>query len=74
MARGMMILKKAAPRGIIAMKIMVVPCMVNMALKVSGSIKSVPGRASCIRIMPASIPPTRKNMTADTPYRTPILL
>ena len=43
MAKGMMILKKAAPSGIIAMKIMVVPCMVNMALKVSGSTKSLPG-------------------------------
>ena len=48
-------------------KIMVVPCMVNMALNQSAEINEISAWASCKRIRPASMPPTRKNMKAETP-------
>ena len=72
--RGIMKLKNVAPNGIITMKIMVVPCMVNMALNHSAEMREASEVVSCKRINPASIPPTRKKIKAETPYRAPIRL
>ena len=71
---GIKKLKNAAPIGMIAKKIIVVPCIVNNWLYISGLTKSIPGAANCILIKRASIPPVRKRMKAVTPYRTPIFL
>jgi len=53
-------LKKAAPIGMMARKIMVVPCMVNSSLKVWAESTVPSGLASCSRMRSASTPPTRK--------------
>ena len=60
-------LKKAALSGMIARKIMVVPCMVNSSLKVCALTRLLSGRASCARMISASMPPIRKKMKAVTP-------
>ena len=67
MARGMTKLKKLALNGIITRKIMVVPCMVNIWLKVSALTKVLSGTESCNRMIPASIPPNSRKMKAVTP-------
>lgn len=64
----------AASSGMIAMKIMVVACMVNRALKVWALTMFRPGRISWRRIMNASKPPTRKKINAVIKYRMPIRL
>ena len=46
---------------------MVVPCIVKSALYVSALTTVAPGRASCRRMMSASIPPRRKNANALVP-------
>jgi hypothetical protein len=46
---------------------MVVPCMVNSSLNVCALTRSLSGRASCARMISASIPPIRKKMNAETP-------
>ena len=53
---------------------MVVPCIVNSSLKRSGPTRVLSGRASCSRMIRASMPPTRKKMKAEVPYRIPIRL
>ena len=53
---------------------MVVPCMVNSSLKRSAPTRVLSGRASCRRMISASMPPTRKKMNAEVPYRIPIRL
>ena len=70
----MMKLKKAAPNGMIARKIMVVACMVNSALNISALTMVLFGVQSCRRITSASSPPSTKNVPAETPYRMPIRL
>ena len=45
----------------------VVPCIVNSALNVSALTTVSFGRASCSRMISASIPPSRKNAKAVTP-------
>ena len=66
--------RERTPNGMIARKIIVVPCMVNSPLKVSAVTTAFAGLASCSRIRSASMPPTRKNAKADVPYRMPIRL
>ena len=44
--------------------IIVVPCMVKIWLYRSGPRNVFSGRASCVRIIAASIPPSRKNTKA----------
>ena len=46
---------------------MVVPCIVNSWLNVSGARKVLSGRASWIRMSSASMPPSRKKMNAVAP-------
>ncbi len=46
---------------------MVVPCIVNSSLKRSGPTRVLSGRASCSRMIRASIPPIRKKMKAEVP-------
>ena len=71
---GMMKLKNAAPRGMTARKIIVVPCIVNIVLY-CGAVSSVLlGTMSCRRMSRASQPPTRKKNRANEPYRKPIFL
>jgi hypothetical protein len=60
-------LKNMALSGMIARKIMLVPCMVNSWLYVSGLRKVLSGLASWIRISSASRPPTRKKKNAVDP-------
>ena len=60
-------MKKAAPSGMMARKIMVVPCIVKSWLKISGETRSCPGRASWARITSASRPPDMNRMKAVTP-------
>jgi hypothetical protein len=66
--------RERTPNGMIARKIIVVPCMVNSPLKVSAVTTAFAGLASCSRIRSGSMPPTRKNAKADVPYRMPIRL
>ena len=54
--------------------IIVVPCMVKIWLYMSGPIRLFSGRASCARIIAASIPPSRKKTKAVVMYRFPICL
>ena len=67
-------LKKAALSGMIARKIMVVPCMVNSSLKRCAPTSVPSGCASCRRMISASMPPTTKKKNAETPYRMPMRL
>ncbi len=67
-------LKKAAPKGMIARKIMVVACMVNSALNICAVTSELFGVHSCSRITSASRPPMTKNVPAETPYRMPMRL
>jgi hypothetical protein len=60
--------------GMIARKIMLVPCIVNSWLYVSGSRKLLSARASWTRMSSASSPPSRKKKNAVLPYRMPIRL
>jgi hypothetical protein len=60
-------LKKAALNGMMARKIIVVPCMVKRALKVWALTTALSGRASCSRISRASVPPSRKKARALLP-------
>ena len=53
--------------GMIARKIMVVPCIVNSWLYVSGLRNVLSGFASWIRISSASSPPSRKKKNAVAP-------
>ena len=71
---GMMKLKNAALRGMIARKIMVVACIVNISLYCCAERKLLFGTASWMRMNRASSPPTRKKNRADIPYRKPIRL
>src|SRR6185369_8580988 len=66
--------KKATESGISARNTMVVPCMVNRALKVRASMKVLLGVASWTRMSTASMPPSRKKKNAVTKYRTAIRL
>ena len=65
---GMRKLKNVAPKGITTIKIIVVACIVNIALKVSGLTRELSDVTSCRRRMVASIPPTRKKAKAVKPY------
>ncbi len=67
-------MKKAAPTGITKRKIIVVPCMVNMALYWSAVRKVASAEESWIRSSRASSPPTMKKMKAVYPYMIPIFL
>jgi hypothetical protein len=67
-------LKKATLSGMIARKIMVVPCMVNSSLYVFSFTTPLSGRMSWARMISASMPPSRKKAKADTPYIMPIRL
>ena len=60
-------LKNMADSGMIARKIMVVPCIVNSSLYRSGDRKVFSGLPSWIRISSASMPPIRKKMKAVVP-------
>ena len=60
-------LKNMALSGMIARKIMVVPCMVNSWLYVSGRRNVLFGDPSWIRSSMASMPPIRKKMKAVVP-------
>ena len=60
-------LKNVALSGMIARKIMVVPCIVNSWLYVSGARNVLFGEPSCMRMMSASTPPIRKKMKAVAP-------
>ena len=55
-------------------KIIVVPCIVNSSLKRCALTSVLSGRASCRRMSSASMPPIRKKMKAEVPYRMPIRL
>ena len=63
----MMKLKKAAPMGIIARKIIVVPCIVKSWLNTSGLTMSSSDEDNCTRIINASMPPTTNMTKAVTP-------
>jgi hypothetical protein len=71
---GIRKLKNIADSGITPRKIMVVPCIVNSWLYISGLTKPCSGFASCQRISSASRPPIRKKRNAVAPYRMPIRL
>jgi hypothetical protein len=64
---GTMKLKNIALSGMIARKIMVVPCIVKSALKACALTSVLFGTASCSRIRSASIPPSRKKAKALAP-------
>ena len=70
----MMKLKNAADSGIMARKIIVVPCIVNNSLNAWAPMKSLSGLMSCQRISIASSPPINRKANAVTPYRMPIRL
>ena len=55
-------------------KTIVVPCIVNIWLNVSGPRKSLRGRTNCQRRSRASTPPTTRKTTAMRTYRMPIFL
>ena len=57
----------ATSNGMIAKKIIVVPCIVKSWLKISGEMMSCSGLASCTRISSASSPPVRNRIKAVTP-------
>jgi hypothetical protein len=61
---GIRKLKKAALSGMIARKIMVVPCIVNSALYISALTSCPFGPWSWARMITASSPPTRKKKSA----------
>ena len=67
-------LKNMALSGMIARKIMVVPCIVNSWLYVSGDRNVLFGVPSWIRSSSASMPPIRKKTKAVAPYRMPMRL
>ena len=67
-------LKKAAPRGMIARKIIVSACIVNSWLNCCASTTVPFGTASCARMANASTPPIMKKSMAVTPYRVPMRL
>ena len=71
---GIMKLNMAAPRGMIARKIIVSACIVKSWLYSSASITLPFGTASWVRISSASTPPSSRNRKAVTPYRTPMRL
>ena len=60
--------------GITNMKIIVTPCMVNIALNVFASRNVLLGTINCVRISIASVPPMQSSTSAVTPYRMPIRL
>ena len=60
-------LKNIAESGMMARKIIVVPCIVNSWLYVSGDRKVFSGVPSWIRSSNASIPPIRKKKKAVAP-------
>ena len=60
-------MKNDAENGITARKIIVVPCIVNSSLNVCALTSVLSGRASCRRMMIASMPPIRKKMKAELP-------
>ena len=63
----MMKLKNAAERGMIAKKIIVVPCIVNIVLYCC-AVSTVPlGYINWRRMSSASTPPTKKKNSANTP-------
>ena len=55
-------------------KTIVVPCIVNIWLKVSGPRKSLRGHSNCQRISRASTPPITRKTTAMRTYMMPIFL
>ena len=57
--------------GMAAKKIIVVPCMVNSRLKVSGETKWLFATASCARMIEASIPPITRKMMPYPKYISP---
>ena len=61
------IVNTIALNGMTPRKIIVVPCIVNSWLYVSGERKLLSGWRSCHRISSASSPPIRKNRKADAP-------
>ena len=60
--------------GMPTKKTIVVPCIVNSPLKVSGPMSVLRGRKSCKRIKRASQPPMIRKTTAISTYRMPIFL
>ena len=60
--------------GMPTKKTIVVPCMVNKPLKVSGPRTSLRGQNSCMRIRMASQPPMTRKTTAISTYMMPIFL
>ena len=56
------------------MNTIVVPCMVNSELYVSGLTIDRFGAVSCARMMSDSIPPRMEKASAVKPYRSPIRL
>ena len=60
--------------GIIARKIIVVPCMVNIALYSAALKKLLSGEANWILNKRASMPPISKKKNAAYPYIIPIFL
>ena len=64
---GMMMLKNAAPSGITARKIIVVPCIVNMVLYCCAVSTVLFGTINCSRIIRASLPPTSRKASANRP-------
>ncbi len=67
-------MKKAAPSGITAKKIIVRPCIVKIWLYWSAVRNVCSGRASWMRMRSASAPPTRKKKKAVMKYMMPIFL
>ena len=67
-------LKKAAPNGMMAKKIIVSACIVKSWLNTPALIRVLSASANCRRISNASNPPTRKKLTAETPYKMPMRL
>ena len=70
----MMMLKNAAPSGMTARKIIVVPCMVNIVLYCWAVSRVLFGTISWRRISRASQPPTSRKTSANRPYMKPIFL
>ena len=60
-------LKKAAPRGMIARKIIVVACIVNSWLNVCAVTRVLLGTHNWRRMTSASRPPMTKKVPAETP-------
>ncbi len=67
-------MKKATAMGMATRNTMVVPCMVNISLYVSGEMNAFSGRMSWMRMSSASKPPTNRKKKEVRKYMTPIRL